>query len=161
MKIKKKQIKHNQCDFHRLHRDDVVVVNSCIETDNAYWPLKSLSTVKDLGRLNSVAVQHSRWLWLILHCCNEIYKKKIESNLNLMENVHTKTHTYHNSVFWSCCRASPKASDAATVSRGGNSSNCDPIDWKYKAHKKIPEKKKRNGTNHFSFHCNHMISWFV
>lgn len=43
---------------------------------------------------------------------------------------------YHNSVFCSCWRASPNASDAAIISRGGNCSNCDPIDWE-KANIKI------------------------
>lgn len=42
---------------------------------------------------------------------------------------HAHDSTHQSSVLCNCCRASPKASEAAITSRNGSISNCDPIDW--------------------------------
>lgn len=53
-------------DCRCLHHDGVVI-NSCIEIDNAYWRPIWLLVVVDRDLWNSAVAQHFRWLWLTLH----------------------------------------------------------------------------------------------
>lgn len=104
---------------------DGVAKGSCIAASIVCWmPILPLATA-GLDRWMSAGGWHSQWHVPMRHCC----KLKTKPTL-FCDPWQAKLtfSTHHNSVLCNCCLASPNASDAATTSRKGSISNCDPMD---------------------------------
>lgn len=103
-----------------------VATGSDIAINTVYWPPILPSIIVDPDLWMSMAASHSQWHELRPHCCK--WKRYFVMGTKFWK-INSMPMAHHSSVLCNCWRASPNASDAATTSRSGSISNCEPIDW--------------------------------